>query len=425
MDVMSDEKVNKLVATQGVTRVYEMEDGSWITARDGTVAWRNNNPGNLKFGYAGSADDSNNQMKRSREDALSAAKKEYTGVVDLDQWGNAIFESYEAGREAQKHLLLGRMKEKTVEELVLSYSTKDYSGSPHHANQVATIYNTAAAEGLDLHGKKIIDMSPAEVSALADGLAKAEGWRVGTVEKTPPLSEEQLSAVLNSQAHGTAHSHSMKPAHAYAQAYRQGDHGAAVGQLQQDLATLGVTSKDGREIEPDQRFGPRTREAVEAFQRAQGLKPDGVVGPATLAAIGQAKATAQARTPSLLEPQHPAHEMYQQAYRCVAQIDESQGRASGAYTQMFAGSLTSAAVGAGMSRIDQVLLSPDASQGFAVQGAHNSLVKQYASVDVMEAIRTPLDQSSQQAAAQMAAVQAETPPTRSMAVQAQVAGPSM
>lgn len=50
MDVMSDKKINKLIATQGKTRIYEPEDGNWLTARDGTVAWRNNNPGNLKFG---------------------------------------------------------------------------------------------------------------------------------------------------------------------------------------------------------------------------------------------------------------------------------------------------------------------------------------------------------------------------------------
>ena len=47
MDVMSDKKVTRLVATQGKTRVYEMEDNTWMTAREGTVSWRNNNPGNL------------------------------------------------------------------------------------------------------------------------------------------------------------------------------------------------------------------------------------------------------------------------------------------------------------------------------------------------------------------------------------------
>jgi len=56
MDVLSDKKIDKLIATQGMTRVYELEDGSWLTARDGTIACRNNNPGNLKFGFIDSAD---------------------------------------------------------------------------------------------------------------------------------------------------------------------------------------------------------------------------------------------------------------------------------------------------------------------------------------------------------------------------------
>lgn len=429
MDVLSDKKIDKLIATQGMTRVYEMEDGSWLTARDGTIAWRNNNPGNLKFGFRDSADTPANHLPRSKEEALQSAQKNYKGVVGLDQWGSAVFESYEAGREAQKSLLLNRMGNKTVDELVQSYSTKDYSGEAYHANQVKIIYQTAAAEGFDLHGKKVVDMNPGELSALQDGLCKAESWKAGTVEKTPPLNEEQLRAALGPHAHAAAKPHDSHPAQGHPQALRQGDHGANVGQLQQDLASLGVTSKDGHALKPDQHFGQRTHEAVEAFQHAHGLKPDGVAGPATMAAMTQAKtaAQAQAHTPSLLDAQHPAHGMYQQAYQCAARLDESQGRAPGAHTQMFAGSLTTAALGAGMNRIDHVVLSDDASRGFAVQGALNSPFKQHAGVNVMEAVHTPLAQSSQQAAAQMHTA-AQTPPAAQQNLnqpQQQMAGPSM
>jgi hypothetical protein len=427
MDVVSDKKIDKLVATQGMTRVYELEDGSWLTARGGTVAWRNNNPGNLKFGFKDSVDTPENRLPRTKEQALHSAQTNYKGVVALDQWGNAVFESYEAGREAQKSLLVHRMGDKTVDELVKSYSTKDYSGEAHHANQIKTIYSTAAAEGFDLHGKKVKEMSTDELNALADGVSKAESWKAGTVEKTPPLNEEQLRAALGPHAAAKEQPHSTKAAqtHAHAHALRQGDHNAAVGQLQQDLAALGVTSKDGHAIKPDQHFGQRTHEAVEAFQRAHDLKPDGVAGPATLAAMTQAKAATQAHTPNLLDAQHPAHGMYQQAYQCVARLDETQGRAPGAHTQMFAGSLTSAAVGAGMSQIDHVVLSDDASRGFAVQGALNSPFKQYASVNVMDAIQTPLDQSSQQAAAQMSVTPTAPPPSQNLTAQQQAAGPSL
>ena len=42
---------------------------------------------------------------------------------------------------------------------------------------------------------------------------------------------------------------------------------------------------------PDGVFGPRTTEAVKAWQRAHALKDDGIVGPATLAAMGLAAVT--------------------------------------------------------------------------------------------------------------------------------------
>lgn len=397
MDVLSDKKVTRLVATQGTTRVYEMDDGHWVTAQGGTVAWRNNNPGNMKFGYADSADKTVSTT-RTKDKALEAAQSSYAGVVDLDQWGNAVFETYDAGRNAQRDLLSGRgYKDKTVEELVKSYSTADYSGNTHHDNQVKVIYDTASALGYDLKGKKVLEMTPDEVGALADGLAKAEYWKAGTVQQTPPLTDEDLHVALTAHPGTAAHAQAPHP-----NIRRQGDHGADVGQLQGDLAALGFTARDGGPIHADQRFGPRTREAVEAFQQAHGLRADGVAGPATLSALSEAKtrpqAGAQAPVPDMLDARHPAHGIYVQAYSCVAKIDDEQGRTPGAHTQAFAGSLTSAAAMAGFHRIDHVALSDDANRGYAIQGDLNSPFKRYVEVDVMQAIQTPLAQSSQEAA---------------------------
>lgn len=180
--------------------------------------------------------------------------------------------------------------------------------------------------------------------------------------------------------------------------FREKDKGAAVGALQTDLAALGFTARDGSTIHADQHFGAKTKEAVEAFQTAHGLKADGVAGPATQAAITEAKAHAQA-VPTLLDARHPAKGMYEQAHACVAGIDESQGRAPGPHTQNFAGTLTTSALASGMQRIDHVVLSDDASKAWAVQGQLNSPFKQLAEVNVMQAIQTPLSQSSQEAAA--------------------------
>jgi hypothetical protein len=58
---------------------------------------------------------------------------------------------------------------------------------------------------------------------------------------------------------------------------RKGDQGRSVGDLQ---ALLG--------LHVDEAFGPVTESAVKAFQSAHGLKPDGLVGPATWRALGRA-----------------------------------------------------------------------------------------------------------------------------------------
>ncbi|WP_170843562.1 peptidoglycan-binding domain-containing protein [Luteibacter sp. UNCMF331Sha3.1] len=175
--------------------------------------------------------------------------------------------------------------------------------------------------------------------------------------------------------------------------------GAAVGALQTDLAALGFTARDGSTIHPDRHFGAKTKEAVEAFQTAHGLKPDGAAGPATQAAITEAKTHVQAALsmPTLLDARHSANGMYERAHACLARIDESQGRAPGAHTQNVACTLTTFALASGMQRIDHVVLSDDASRAWAVQRQLNSPYKQLAEMNVMQAIQTPLSQSSQEA----------------------------
>jgi hypothetical protein len=176
------DRIVRLVATQGTKRIYQMVDGSTETRTGGTVAWRNNNPGNLKFEFNGSADKTV-KTKRSKQKALSDAQKRYAGVVALDQWGNAIFETMEAGAVAKAKLLKSRHSDKTYQQMLRKYAVDDYSGKTNYAGYEKTIRDTAKSMGVSLEGKTIGQMSDKEFQALAAGMVKAEGVKQGKIER--------------------------------------------------------------------------------------------------------------------------------------------------------------------------------------------------------------------------------------------------
>lgn len=64
-----------------------------------------------------------------------------------------------------------------------------------------------------------------------------------------------------------------------ASAFRVGDQGSEVAEIQGELASLGY------DVTADGDFGPATAEAVKAFQRENGLEADGFVGASTYAAL--------------------------------------------------------------------------------------------------------------------------------------------
>ena len=176
-------KIVSLIKTEGTKRVYQMRNGETETRTGGTVAWRNNNPGNLKFEFKGSADKTV-KSKRTKDKALSDAKKRYAGVVALDQWGNAVFETMEAGAIAKAKLLKKQHGNKTFQQMLRGYAVDDYSGKTNYKAYEATINKTAAAKGVSLKGKKIGEMSQAEFAALAEGMVKAEGVKEGKISRT-------------------------------------------------------------------------------------------------------------------------------------------------------------------------------------------------------------------------------------------------
>ncbi|WOE32180.1 MULTISPECIES: phage tail tape measure protein [unclassified Acinetobacter] len=189
--VDSANKIVRLIKTEGTKRVYEMFDGSTETRTGGTVAWRNNNPGNLKFGFKGSADKTV-KTKRSKEKALRDAQKRYSGVIALDQWGNAVFETMEAGAIAKAKLLKQQHGNKTIPEMLKRYAIDDYSGKANHKAYEGIIHKVAKSKGVNLVGKKINDMSTVEFAALAEGMVEAEGVKSGKISRVLSTNDPHM-----------------------------------------------------------------------------------------------------------------------------------------------------------------------------------------------------------------------------------------
>lgn len=391
----TEPKLVKLLQSVGKSRVFELDDGTTIERRGGTASWRNNNPGNLKFECAGGADRTVHN-RRSREEALHDARRRYDGIIGLDQWGNAVFESPEAGRAAQLELLSHRFGPRTVEQMVQGYSTADYSGQTHHAAQAAMIHRTAQAQGQDLRGKTIGEMNQDELTALADGIARFEGYRVGQTATVPSaqiqhgtmrrenssrglpehLREQRLSA-SDAAASRPAPGHPRGAFHGAAptagesgpgrttgpgiRPLQQGMHGDQVRDLQHVLNLAGTRDTRGHQLQEDGRFGRHTREALLSYQASHGLPRTGVAAHLTRQSLQREG------VPLVSDAAHPDNGRFRQVLDCVHQAEAQRGIPHGRHSECAAGALLAQMRRDGLERVDRVELNRDGSSIRAVQ----------------------------------------------------------
>lgn len=196
----------------------------------------------------------------------------------------------------------------------------------------------------------------------------------------------------------------------------EGSRGAAVKQLQTDLAKLGYTDAHGHSLKPDSDFGPNTRHAVEAFQRDHHLTVDGKVGIDTREKVREGmRGRAE---PTLDNATLRGNPLYREAQKAVYELDRHMGRTPDRQSDQLAGAAAVAAQKAGLEHITEITLSKDGSRAFAVQGGTSPKV---AHVQTADAVNTPLVQSSQ-AWDQQATRQATASPEQAHSVpeQAQV-----
>lgn len=112
-------------------------------------------------------------------------------------------------------------------------------------------------------------------------LALAPDLVTGSASAARPARPARRTLILGGGTIAAAILGGAAPALA-APVLRAGARGPAVLKLQRDLSRLKYWLGT-----PDGRFGPLTTQAVYALQKAAGLRPDGVVGPKTHAAIAR------------------------------------------------------------------------------------------------------------------------------------------
>jgi peptidoglycan hydrolase-like protein with peptidoglycan-binding domain len=132
---------------------------------------------------------------------------------------------------------------------------------------VAIVLVGAAAAGAGLLLSGVLEARDADLASEdgGDGLTSTTSSTTTTVPTTTTLPPTTTTTAPPAAADGT-----LEP----------GERGPEVADLQARLGDLGYWLGT-----PDGTYGQLTRQAVMAFQKAQGLGRDGVAGPATLAAL--------------------------------------------------------------------------------------------------------------------------------------------
>lgn len=141
----------------GWIKVY-MSDGQLYLRSGGTISWRYNNPGNLKYGKFAAGN----------------------GAVGPG-WGNhSVFPSYDIGAMAKRTLLFSPHKkyhDMTILEALSYYApTSDGNNPSKYARYVA------GEIGVSIH-TKLINLSESQQTAMLTYMKIYEGFKVGKVEK--------------------------------------------------------------------------------------------------------------------------------------------------------------------------------------------------------------------------------------------------
>jgi len=139
---------------KGSNTIELKREGNAVEVREGgDLNWRNNNPGNIRYG----------EYAKSK------------GAIG-ENAGFAIFPTMEMGRKAQDDLL----RSKNYKDLNLSQAVARWAPAADKNDPAAYINYIVNSTGLDPN-KKYVDLTPAEKGKFLDAMTKMEGGRVGKI----------------------------------------------------------------------------------------------------------------------------------------------------------------------------------------------------------------------------------------------------
>jgi hypothetical protein len=137
--------------------VYYAADGSRTIKSNGTSAWRNNNPGNLRKG------------KYSRDNSCIG----YSG-------GFAVFPTPERGAIALADLLKNGYKNSSLQSMIKHYAP------PKDKNKTAKYLKFILSKlGIEDPKTMIRDLNPKQFDALIKAIENFEGWKEGDTQVEP------------------------------------------------------------------------------------------------------------------------------------------------------------------------------------------------------------------------------------------------
>lgn len=151
----------------GAGSIYGAKPGQALPGYGGSRSWRNNNPGNLKFG--------------------PVAKE--LGATGADTQGFAIFPDYATGRKAQESLLFNdpRYKNLTIGQAIEKWA-------PGSENDTAGYKRFMQQRGFDPNAL-LSSLTPEQRSRFLDAQQEKEGWKAGIGSRMIPGSDNAGGAI--------------------------------------------------------------------------------------------------------------------------------------------------------------------------------------------------------------------------------------